>query len=131
MDTAYRSTPAKRIVRRPANVTLRDFAYFLAVPSLVYEPRYPRTKRVRWDYVARKLGEAALCAAFQYAVMKQFMLPVLEQGAKSPHAAGLEPGGCGNGTLLRGFYFVASETVLSLSDSTFVASENRLPFIFK
>lgn len=78
-----------RIVRRPANVTLRDFAYFLAVPSLVYEPRYPRTKRVRWDYVARKLGEAALCAAFQYAVMKQFMLPVLEQGAKSPHAAGL------------------------------------------
>ena len=70
---------------RPANVTLKDFAYFLAVPTLVYEPRYPRTRRVRWHYVARKLAEAAACALFQYAVMKQFMLPVLEQASRSSY----------------------------------------------
>lgn len=62
------------------------------MPTLVYEPRYPRTRRVRWHYVARKLAEAAACALFQYAVMKQFMLPVLEQASRPPpHAAGGVP----------------------------------------
>ena len=60
-------------------MTLRDFAFFLVVPTLVYEPRYPRTRRIRWEYVARKIGEMVVCAALQYAIMKQFMLPVLQQ----------------------------------------------------
>ena len=48
-------------------------------PSLVYEPRYPRTREIRWWYVARKLLEAFLCFAVQYVVLKQFMLPVLRE----------------------------------------------------
>jgi hypothetical protein len=68
----------RRAIRQwPENITLSDYAYFLAVPTLVYEPRYPRTKAVRWGYVARKCGEGAVCVAIQYVLWKQFMWPVL------------------------------------------------------
>jgi hypothetical protein len=61
----------------PQSLTLTDFVYFLAAPTLVYEPSFPRTKAVRWRYVGRKLLEAAVCLAVQYAVFRQLMLPVL------------------------------------------------------
>lgn len=62
----------------PANVTLYNFAYFLACPSLVYEPYFPRTTTgTRWAFVARKSVELLLCVSLMYAVMTQFMLPVL------------------------------------------------------
>lgn len=69
----------RRLIKAfPHNITIKDYAYFLAAPSLVYEPRFPRTRRVRWWYVGRKLLEASLCGLFQYVIMKQFMLPVLK-----------------------------------------------------
>lgn len=69
----------RRLVKAwPHNVTVRDFAYFLAAPTLVYEPRYPRTKHVRWSYVAQKCGEMGVGMALQYALLRQFLLPILQ-----------------------------------------------------
>lgn len=62
----------------PHNVTLRDFSFFVMAPTLVYEPRFPRTRKRRWSYIARKLLEMALCFALQYLIMRQFMIPVLK-----------------------------------------------------
>jgi hypothetical protein len=48
--------------RWPANVTLGNFMYFLAAPTLVYEPSYPRTRRIRRRYITARLVEMAACS---------------------------------------------------------------------
>ena len=45
------------IIAYPANISFSDFTYFIVCPSLVYEPYFPRTKRIRKRYVLRKLTE--------------------------------------------------------------------------
>ena len=68
----------RRLIKAwPHNVTIKDFLYFLFAPTLVYEPRYPRTKAIRWKYVAVKGAEVCLSLLLQYALLKQFLLPVL------------------------------------------------------
>lgn len=54
----------------------------MQAPTLVYEPRYPRTRNIRWAYVGRKLLEMGLCAVLQYATFKQFMLPVMQHPSR-------------------------------------------------
>lgn len=71
---------------------MRDFAYFVAAPTLVYEPKFPRVRRRRWGFILRKSIEAALCLVMQYVLMRQFMLPVLQAPAAKPSsAAELDP----------------------------------------
>jgi hypothetical protein len=52
-------TQAIRVTSPPVSdrISLMHFLYFLAVPCLVYEPKYPRSKHVRWSYVGRKSVE--------------------------------------------------------------------------
>jgi hypothetical protein len=48
----------RKLIRAwPHNVTFKDYAFFLAAPTLVYEPRYIRTTRIRFGYVLRKALE--------------------------------------------------------------------------
>ena len=46
--------PVEGKVRWPANITLRDFAWYQLTPTLVYELEYPRTERIRPLYVFEK-----------------------------------------------------------------------------
>ncbi|KAA0146861.1 hypothetical protein FNF28_07623 [Cafeteria roenbergensis] len=46
----------------PGNVTPLNFAYFLACPSLVYDPTFPATKRRRWKFIFRKVLEMLACS---------------------------------------------------------------------
>jgi hypothetical protein len=32
-------------------VPLKQFLYFLVAPTLIFEPFYPRTKRINWGYL--------------------------------------------------------------------------------
>ena len=65
-------------VRRfPANVTLGNFLYFLAAPTLVYEPAYPRTRRIRRRVIFGHAAAMCVCLALQYFLFTQFLLPVL------------------------------------------------------
>lgn len=68
----------------PALPAVGDFVYFLACPSLVYEPHFPRLKRRRWGLIARKLAEFGVCMALEYSLLTQFLLPVLA----TPHKHG-------------------------------------------
>ena len=48
-------------------VQFGQFLYFLAVPCLVYETKYPRLKVIRWRYVADKaLGVRAASAVCHF-----------------------------------------------------------------
>jgi len=49
----------------PANVTVGNFAYFLAAPTLVYEPSYPRSRRIRRRYITARLLEMLACSKSQ------------------------------------------------------------------
>ena len=81
----------------PANVTLTGFAYFVAAPTLVYEPRYPRSRKTRWQYVAHKAAEGAIALALAHVVACQHILPILAHSDSTPTNAGV----------LRGLHVVA------------------------
>jgi hypothetical protein len=58
--------------RRPAslfNTTLPSLSLCASgspqAPTLVYEPKFPRTRRRRWGYILRKSLEAIACCALQ------------------------------------------------------------------
>lgn len=60
----------------PRNVTLRNLAYFIVAPTLVYETGYPRTDCIRAGYVASYALQAVMCGVLQYILVMQFCIPV-------------------------------------------------------
>ena len=82
LDEALVSTGVER-VRFPANLTYYNFFDFLAVPTLVYELEYPRTKIIRPMYVLEKTG--ALFGTFGVLIMivEHYILPVKPQAGDS------------------------------------------------
>jgi diacylglycerol O-acyltransferase-1 len=61
----------------PTNVTLSNLAFFWWAPTLVYQPAYPRTERVRWVFVGKRLGELVCLSAFIWFCSAQYASPVL------------------------------------------------------
>ncbi|EAQ89124.1 hypothetical protein CHGG_05743 [Chaetomium globosum CBS 148.51] len=61
----------------PANVTFSNLTYFWWAPTLVYQPAYPRTQRIRWVFVAKRLGEVVCLSAFIWFASAQYATPVL------------------------------------------------------
>ncbi|KAF1328380.1 Sterol o-acyltransferase, partial [Globisporangium splendens] len=62
-----------------ANV--RDFTLYLFYPTLVYEPKYPRTEKIRWGYVAEKFIANALAMSMLYIIVTDQVMPRLEDSA--------------------------------------------------
>ena len=61
----------------PRNVTLRNLSYFWWAPTLVYQPVYPRTEKVRWIFVAKRLAEGAGLSIFIWLASAQYAAPLL------------------------------------------------------
>ena len=61
----------------PRNVTLRNLSYFWWAPTLVYQPVYPRTDKVRWVFVAKRLAEGASLSIFIWLASAQYAAPLL------------------------------------------------------
>ncbi|KAL1843397.1 hypothetical protein VTJ49DRAFT_1747 [Mycothermus thermophilus] len=61
----------------PQNVTLGNLVYFWWAPTLVYQPAYPRTERIRWGFVAKRAGEVVCLSAFIWFLSAQYATPVL------------------------------------------------------
>lgn len=61
----------------PQNINVKNFFMYTMFPTLVYQIEYPRTKKVRWDYVFEKL-----CAIFG----TMFVMMVLAQTYMYPLA---------------------------------------------
>lgn len=62
----------------PNNVTLRNLVYFWWAPTLVYQPAYPRTDRIRWTFVFKRLGEVVALSVFMWITCAQYAVPVLQ-----------------------------------------------------
>ncbi|BDD63116.1 hypothetical protein MAP00_008056 [Monascus purpureus] len=61
----------------PRNITLGNLVYFWMAPTLVYQPVYPRTARVRWSFVAKRLFEVVCLTVVIWILSAQYATPVL------------------------------------------------------
>ena len=68
--------PVEGAVRWPANITLRDFAWYQLTPTLVYELEYPRTDAIRPLYVFEKTVAFFGTFALLYSIVETFIIPL-------------------------------------------------------
>jgi len=62
-------------LRRKAYPGFSKFLYFLFVPTVVYRDNYPRTKKIRWHFVATSFVEVVACVVLDAFLMERFILP--------------------------------------------------------
>ncbi|KAI9807791.1 MAG: hypothetical protein M1825_005096 [Sarcosagium campestre] len=62
----------------PQNITFRNISYFWWAPTLVYQPVYPRSSHIRWEFVAKRVGEFAALSMFIWIASAQYAAPVLQ-----------------------------------------------------
>ncbi|KXS18204.1 hypothetical protein M427DRAFT_54029 [Gonapodya prolifera JEL478] len=68
--------PAPNPARPP--VTFSHAFYFWFAPTLCYQTRYPRTKRVRRSYVFKRILEMAVMGIGMWFLMEQYAVPTLK-----------------------------------------------------
>jgi diacylglycerol O-acyltransferase-1 len=61
----------------PENVTLNNLTYFWWAPTLVYQPVYPRTRKIRWVFVGKRVAEVFGLSVFMWVASAQYAAPVL------------------------------------------------------
>ncbi|KAH6687297.1 diacylglycerol O-acyltransferase [Plectosphaerella plurivora] len=61
----------------PSNITVGNLNYFWWAPTLVYQPAYPRTDRIRWIFVAKRISEVFALSVFIWFASAQYAAPVL------------------------------------------------------
>lgn len=61
----------------PTNITLGNMAYFWFAPTLLYQPVYPRSPRIRWSFVGKRAAEVCGLGAFIWLMSAQYASPVL------------------------------------------------------
>jgi len=75
METELTST-GPNYIRWPANITLKNFAVYQLIPTLVYELEYPRTDKIRPLYVFEKTVATFGTFALLYTVTESFIIPL-------------------------------------------------------
>ncbi|GLD98612.1 hypothetical protein PINS_up007329 [Pythium insidiosum] len=58
--------------------SVKDFTMYLLFPTLVYEPKYPRTQKIRWGYVTEKIIANTLGMSMLYIIVTDHVMPSLE-----------------------------------------------------
>ena len=61
----------------PANLTLGNLAYFVAAPTLCYQPSYPRSELFRGRWLLRRVFELLLVLGLLGLLIEQYMLPAV------------------------------------------------------
>ena len=60
----------------PANLRLGDAMRFMAFPTLIYQTRYPRTRRIRSAWLLKRCGELFLVVSAMLLITTQFVHPL-------------------------------------------------------
>ncbi|KAG7401800.1 Sterol O-acyltransferase 2 (Sterol-ester synthase 2) [Phytophthora boehmeriae] len=70
---------------KPPSSDVKDFTVYLLMPTLVYEPSFPRTDRIRWGYVVTKLSSIILGISTLFIIISNHVMPQLEtSGTENP-----------------------------------------------
>ncbi|OCK76531.1 diacylglycerol acyltransferase DGAT2 [Lepidopterella palustris CBS 459.81] len=62
----------------PDNINMRNLCYFWWAPTLVYQPVYPRSERIRWPFVFKRLAEVAGLNVVIWIASTQYATPLLQ-----------------------------------------------------
>ncbi|KAJ4983212.1 MBOAT family protein [Stagonosporopsis vannaccii] len=62
----------------PQNINFRNMCYFWWAPTLVYQPVYPRSPRIRWGFVLRRLLEVLGLSIVVWIASAQYAAPLLQ-----------------------------------------------------
>ncbi|KAJ8110701.1 hypothetical protein ONZ43_g5808 [Nemania bipapillata] len=73
----------------PENITMGNLTYFWWAPTLIYQPVYPRTEKIRWIFVLKRLGETACLSVFIWFCSAQYAAPVLWNSLDKMHSLDL------------------------------------------
>jgi sterol O-acyltransferase len=76
LDSELVSTGPERVTY-PENLTWKNFCTYMLVPTLVYELEYPRTDRIRPEYVFEKTVAFMGSFALLYTVTESFIIPLM------------------------------------------------------
>lgn len=66
------------ILSYPSNLTVPNLLYFCVAPTLCYQLNYPRSKSIRWDYVATLLFRLLFIGGLIIFISEQHISPVLK-----------------------------------------------------
>ncbi|KAH8160765.1 hypothetical protein CIB48_g7481 [Xylaria polymorpha] len=70
----------------PENITMSNLTYFWWAPTLIYQPVYPRSDKIRWVFVLKRLGETACLSVFIWFCSAQYAAPVLWNSLDKIHS---------------------------------------------
>ncbi|KDQ61746.1 hypothetical protein JAAARDRAFT_31224 [Jaapia argillacea MUCL 33604] len=73
-------------VRWPENITMKNFAVYQLIPSLVYELEYPRTDRIRPLYIFEKTVATFGTFALLYTITETFIIPLSDRSSTQSFA---------------------------------------------
>jgi len=62
----------------PQNISLENLTYFWLAPTLVYQPVYPRTDRIRWMFVLKRAFEVVVFSIVIWIASAQYAAPLLQ-----------------------------------------------------
>lgn len=77
----YASAPLPELYKScpyPKNITLRNLTYFWWAPTLVYQPVYPRTDKIRWSFVFKRCIEVVGLSIVIWVASAQYAAPLLQ-----------------------------------------------------
>ncbi|KIW02050.1 hypothetical protein, variant [Verruconis gallopava] len=72
----------------PQNITLKNLSYFWWAPTLVYQPVYPRTEKIRWDFIFKRVAEIISLSIVIWLASAQYAVPLLQNSLE--HIAALD-----------------------------------------
>ncbi len=67
----------------PPQPSFKDFSVYLLHPSLVYEPNFPRTEKIRWGYLLEKIFANTLAMSVLYIILTDHVIPTLDDSGVS------------------------------------------------
>ncbi len=67
----------------PENITLKNLCYFWWAPTLVYQPVYPRSDKIRWGFVFKRLLEVAGLSIAIWIASAQYAAPLLQNSLET------------------------------------------------
>lgn len=67
----------------PSNVTFGNLCYFWWAPTLIYQPVYPRTDKIRWLFVLKRVGECFGLCVVMWVLSAQYAAPTLQNSIRA------------------------------------------------
>lgn len=66
----------------PTNLTIKNYLYFLAVPTLCYQPSYPKIQRFRRSFFFKRIFEFVSSMVMAWFAIEQFATPTVQNSMR-------------------------------------------------